>query len=198
MVKRRANYEEHREEFLVRGKLWRVAHPGRNVENARRWYVKNKEVVLPAQKAYNALHKDEIAERNQQRVFCRAGCGHDVQDGHFRPAMLTHFRNSPSCVEIFRELAAQGDLKVPHERRLLDAYGQSEKDDQKAGKAKKRRQGQDGRAEKKKAKRGQEKAENRQEFGQQLNKEQQEAFRARFLCLKRPKRLFMLARKSKN
>jgi len=31
-----------------------------------------------------------------------------------------------------------------------------------------------------------------------FRKEQQKAFRARFLCFKRPKRLFMLARKSKN
>ena len=49
---------------------------------------------------------------------------------------------------------------MSQERRLLNAYEQSEKDDQKAGKQKKRRQGQVGRAEKKKAKRGQEKAEN--------------------------------------
>ena len=63
--------------------------------------------------------------------------------------MLTHFRNSPSCVKIFRELAAQGKLEVPRERRLLDAYGKTGKDDQKAGKEKRRRQGQDGRAENK-------------------------------------------------
>ena len=64
--------------------------------------------------------------------------------------MLRHLERSPSCVEIFQELAAQSKLKGRRELRLLPAYEQMEKDDQKAGKEKKRRQGHNnGRAKKK-------------------------------------------------
>ena len=93
------------------------------------YYVENREHLLQKQIAYNALHSDELAEKKQEKLPCRAG--KDVRSGDFKRDMLTHFKHSPSCVEIFRELAAQNKLKGCRELGLLPAYEQMEKDDQK-------------------------------------------------------------------
>ena len=83
---------------------------------------------------------------------------------------------------------------------MLVACGRVENDELASfSKEKKRRRDEEYR-QKKRAKKGQEKAqkvENRQEFWKELNKEQQEAFRARFRCFEPQKPRFMLAKSSR-
>ena len=116
--------------------------------------------------------------------------------------MLIHFEYSPSCVKISREFAAEKQLKGC-ETKLLAAH--EEKTAGKTGDKEKKRQlrQEDKRAGNKRAKKEWELAEkgtvqleDMQQFWQELNKAQPEAFRVRFPCLRQSKRLFMLASKS--
>ena len=196
-----AYYEEHREEILLKGKLWRVANHVVNPYGRTDWYFEIREVELPKQIAYDALHKDEINEKKRERVPVRCCGKKDVSNGDFKRDMLRHFKHSPSFVEIFLEFHASGKLQDSRELKLLVACGRVENDELASFSKEKKRRWRVEDQKKKRAKKGQEKAqkvEDRQEFWKELNMEQQvEAFRARFRCFEPQKPRFMLAKSSR-
>ena len=201
LLKGQAYYEEHREEILLKGKLWRVANHVVNPYGRTDWYFENREVELPKQIAYNALHKDEINEKKRERVPVRCCGKKDVSNGDFKRDMLRHFKHSPSCVEIFLEFHASGKLQDSRELKLLVACGRVENDELASFSKEKKRRWNVEDQKKNRAKKGLEKAqkvEDSQEFWKELNMEQQvEAFRARFRCFEPQKPRFMLAKSSR-